>query len=160
MKGSLACLLLACVWVLEVVEVRSQACLTPQGEKHLSCTSCLSSAGPRCGWCLDRDEANSGLAVGCLQRSSSCNKWYPVPSDSPDIIRNTNIGQSGNTQSSVFIQPQEMSLKLRPNTEKEISFKARRKQNALDMYFLLDLSGSMENYRRQLEQVPEELIKV
>ena len=51
-------------------------------------------------------------------------------------------------------------MRLRPNTEKNIPFKARRRQNALDMYFLLDLSGSMDDYRKQLETVPEKLIEV
>ena len=39
-------------------------------------------------------------------------------------------------------------------------FKAKKSDNAVDIYFLLDLSGSMKPYRDQLTRVPETLIEV
>lgn len=56
------------------------------------------------------------------------------------------------------MEPENVHLKLRPNSKLEFKFKAKKDQNAIDIYFLLDLSGSMNNYKKLLEDVPDKLI--
>ena len=57
-----------------------------------------------------------------------------------------------------LMEPENVHLKLRPNSKLEFKFKAKKDQNAIDIYFLLDLSGSMNNYKKLLEDVPDKLI--
>ena len=58
------------------------------------------------------------------------------------------------------IQPQRITIEnLRPKIKKTIEFTAKKKENAVDIYFLLDLSGSMNPYKKQLLSVPQELIQ-
>ena len=109
---------------------------------------------------MKEDNERFGLAVGCLAKgdpNKRCRVWYAEPDDTTNTTRDDDIS---NDNSDVFIQPQEINFKLRPNTEKKIEFQARRRQNALDMYFLLDLSSSMKASRKELISVPDELIKV
>ena len=53
-----------------------------------------------------------------------------------------------------------MNFKLRPNKEKKITFEAKKKQNPVDMYFLLDLTGSMGTIKKKLETITDELMEV
>lgn len=106
---------------------------------------------------MKEDNDKSGLAVGCQDKNKECGVWYNEPDDTTITTGDIDIDDD---DSDVFIQPQEINFMLRPNTDKKIDFTARRRQNALDMYFLLDLSSSMKESQKELESVPEELIKV
>ena len=60
----------------------------------------------------------------------------------------------------MHIQPQRVEITIRPNTKHEFSFKAKKSENAVDIYFLLDVSGSMGPIKEQLRLVPAKLIQV
>ena len=64
----------------------------------------------------------------------------------------TNLGPS------MHIKPQKLKLKLRPKVKHTLNFTAKKSENAVDIYFLLDLSGSMGLYKKQLETIPEQLV--
>ena len=50
-------------------------------------------------------------------------------------------------------------MKMRPNVKHRVDFTAKKDQNPVDIYFLLDVTGSMDPYRQQLKEVPDELVK-
>ena len=143
--------LLLLVFSLSLQTSHSTSCLDEKGEKFPDCWSCLVSGGPGCGWCLDQDSPPS-LARGCLPRSSSCRTWYEEREDRGRII-----SQDSSTES---IRPQRMELRLRPNNETSIPFEAKKKENPVDMYFLLDLTGSMGTIKKKLETITDELMEV
>ena len=56
------------------------------------------------------------------------------------------LGTVGNTNNIVLVQPQEVKVKIRPGSSVPINFRiGQSRQYPLDLYFLLDLSWSMEN---------------
>ena len=134
--------------------VQGQTCLPEDSrEKFSSCSSCFQEAGSGCGWCLEPDKDNQNLAKGCVS-ASKC---------SPDkfLAGNTNENHRANTPlgDSMHIKPQQTILKLRPNMKHKLEFTAKKSENAVDIYFLLDLSGSMGLYKQQLETIPEKLVE-
>ena len=42
----------------------------------------------------------------------------------------------------VNIRPQKIHMEQRPNWKNKFQFKAKKEQNAVDIYFLLDLTGN------------------
>ena len=132
-------------------QTTSSSCLTEKDEKFPDCWSCLVFAGPGCGWCLDQDSSPS-LAKGCLPRASGCNAWYEEEEGENILIARDSPADS--------IRPQKMELKLKPNNETLVTFRAKKIENPVDMYFLLDLTGSMETIKNELEDITDELMKV
>jgi len=131
--------------------VRTQTCLPDDSrEKFASCSSCFQEAGTGCGWCLELD--NQNLAKGCVP-ASKCSAQKFLPGKAKEqAITNTNLGPSAH------IKPQKIGLELRPKVKHTLKFTAKKSENAVDIYFLLDLSGSMGLYKKQLETIPEQLV--
>ena len=129
----------------------SSSCLDEKGEKFPDCWSCLVHGGQTCGWCLEQASPPS-LARGCLPRASTfdCNAWYEEK-EGKSTLKNS---------ADDSIKPQKMEIKLRPNNETPIPFKAKKKENPVDMYFLLDLTGSMGPIKTKLESITDELMEV
>ena len=142
------------VLLLVVVSVSGQAqtCLDYKGENFTDCQSCLVEKEKKdCGWCLDYETPNEpSLAKGCIPRDFYCKTWYEDGEDgnNPRPFRGDSI------------EAERTRLKMRPNKEKNINFKAKKKQNPVDMYFLLDLTGSMRTIKQQLEDITEGLMEV
>ena len=56
------------------------------------------------------------------------------------------LGTVGNTDNIVLVQPQAVNVKVRPGSAVQLDFRiGQSRQYPLDLYFLLDLSWSMEN---------------
>ena len=147
-RGWLVVLLLVVHLVLPGL---AQPCVDARGEKFPDCLSCLVSRAPACGWCLDK-EPGTGLARGCLPRTEDCDElWYNDDRPDPAPVK-------GSAEDS--IKPREIKLKLRPNKEKKITFDAKKKDNPVDMYFLLDLTGSMTGIKKKLADITEGLMDV
>ena len=147
-RGWLVVLLLVVHLVLPGL---AQPCVDARGEKFPDCLSCLVSRAPACGWCLDK-EPGTGLARGCLPRTEDCEElWYNDDRPDPAPVK-------GSAEDS--IKPREIKLKLRPNKEKKITFEAKKKDNPVDMYFLLDLTGSMTEIKKKLADITEGLMDV
>ena len=92
------------------------------------------------------------LAKGCV----------PV-ADCKDLERmetTSSVGINKALGDDMHMQPQQVSVTIRPNIRHEVNFKAKKSQNAVDIYFLLDVSGSMDSIRTQLLEVPKKLIEV
>ena len=93
-------------------------------------------------------------ALGCVPEGDCAPGNLVMMDTSYDVTRNAPLGDN------MHMQPQQVAITIRPNIEHKFSFQAKKSENAVDIYFLLDVSGSMDPYKKQLEQVPEKLIEV
>ena len=70
---------------------------------------------------------------------SLCNTKYYIDS-------HFHLGDGGQIENIVLVQPQHVKLKIRPGSSQGVKFKiGQSPEYPLDLYFLLDLSWSMEN---------------
>ena len=94
-------------------------------------------------------------AKGCVPVADCLDAKDLVPMETtPSVGINKALGDD------MHMQPQQVSVTIRPNIRHEVNFKAKKSQNAVDIYFLLDVSGSMDSIRTQLLEVPKKLIEV
>ena len=77
------------------------------------------------------------LARGCVERSS-CRKDLLM-----EGLPTNNAPNSASLGKNVNIEPQKIQLKQRPNWKNKVNFQAKKEQNAVDIYFLLDLTGKL-----------------
>ena len=69
----------------------------------------------------------------------SCHTKYHIDS-------HFHLGDGGQIENIVLVQPQSVKLKIRPGSSQGVKFKiGQSPEYPLDLYFLLDLSWSMEN---------------
>ena len=71
-----------------------------------------------------------------------------------------NVSRDQPLGDSMHMQPQQVAVTIRPNIQHTFNFRAKKSKNPVDIYFLLDVSGSMGDFKRQLEDVPEKIIEV
>ena len=95
-------------------------------------------------------------ALGCVPEGDCAPENLVMMETSHDVTNDTALGPDID----IHIQPQQVAVTIRPNIKHEFSFRAKKSENAVDIYFLLDVSGSMGDYKNELEQVPEKLIEV
>ena len=95
-------------------------------------------------------------AKGCVPVADCVTKDL-VRMETTHVVGITNNKPLGEA---MHMQPQQVSVTIRPNIRHEVNFSAKKSQNAVDIYFLLDVSGSMESIRTQLLDVPKKLIEV
>jgi len=147
MTHILLSLLLSLIFLCGIVN--SSCTPSDSREKYSDCSSCIMEAGAECGWCLEPDQSNENLAKGCVT-TNQCQSAKFVAGKKSE----TPIAAGGASH----IEPRKVNLKIRPNVKHKVKFTAKRAQNAVDIYFLLDLSGSMGPYKRQLETIPPQLV--
>ena len=71
-----------------------------------------------------------------------------------------NVSRDQPLGDNMHMQPQQVAVTIRPNIQHTFNFRAKKSKNPVDIYFLLDVSGSMGDFKRQLEDVPEKIIEV
>ena len=75
----------------------------------------------------------------CLRPIFLCHTKYHIDS-------HFHLGDGGQIENIVLVQPQSVKLKIRPGSSQGVKFKiGQSPEYPLDLYFLLDLSWSMEN---------------
>ena len=93
------------------------------------------------------------VAKGCVPKANCKNFLEELPTTSIPVGQNVQLGEVNN------ISPQEINVRLRPNMKHKVEFSAKKDQNPVDIYFLLDVTGSMKPYKEELTKVPDELVK-
>ncbi|XP_072468235.1 integrin beta-6 isoform X2 [Notamacropus eugenii] len=109
-----------------------------------------SGIGERC------DTAENLLAKGCLPHA------IENPASSIEILRNKplSIGSQKNSSDIVQISPQSLVLKLRPGNEKTLQVHVRQTEDyPVDLYYLMDLSASMEDDLNTIKELGSTLSK-
>ncbi|XP_033208227.1 integrin beta-PS-like isoform X2 [Belonocnema kinseyi] len=122
-----------------------------------NCTSCLQTIN--CIWCSDNI---SPPVVRCVTRERYekegelwCGDKSKAISDSSEVefVENRPIS-NGKNRDPVQVQPQKIRLQLRKGEEKHVSLKYSQAEDyPVDLYYLMDLSASMEPYRDQLSEL-------
>ncbi|XP_040571857.1 integrin beta-2 [Lepeophtheirus salmonis] len=133
----------------------SSSCTDDLGNKITDCDACMRHLG--CVWCNDREP--NGMARGCITESqamSDCDKSINLK-NSIEYIRDSPLDTDSSDKIRVF--PQEVQLTLRPNHPYELDFEVALSDNPVDIYFLMDLSSSMNKSKSNLVDASESIAR-
>ncbi|EZA50855.1 Integrin beta-PS [Ooceraea biroi] len=129
-------------------------------ESQQSCASCLQT--PRCAWCsMTASGQNTSVPLlRCVSRETYLKEgrsWCPES----DVVYYNNTEEtledlplSSDKKNSVQVQPQRMQLRLRRGEEHRLTLRYSQAEDyPVDLYYLMDLSASMEPYRNDLSEL-------
>jgi len=153
-------------WFAALVLLALQIAISDQQESSVNmcvekktCGECA-TAGPRCGWCTqagyDKPKENHPrcdllenlVALGC----DMANAVYPEHETTLD--QNTPVTDAKDGSEAVQLQPQAMTVKLRPNAPYKFNVTFRQAENyPVDLYFVMDLSYSMADDKVRLAEL-------
>uniref|UniRef100_A0A646QHC7 Integrin beta n=1 Tax=Hemiscolopendra marginata TaxID=943146 RepID=A0A646QHC7_9MYRI len=133
--------------------------LSKECTRQKTCSSCI-RFHPECAWCSEPDydkdrkprcdvRENLGTEGRCLR------DHIVFPENEDRIVKSEKLSEPGaDLDSIVQIAPQEINLALRPNQSFPLSFQFRQAEDyPLDLYYLMDLSKSMEDDKDKLAQL-------
>ncbi|XP_075899198.1 integrin beta-1-like isoform X2 [Nelusetta ayraudi] len=122
-----------------------------------SCADCI-QAGAKCGWCKDPDFLKQGETVSSrcdelqsLMKRGCGESMIENPHGSKTVVTNKNVtvrkpGEQLQPEQITQIQPQKVSVTLRPGEPQTFNLKFKRAEDyPIDLYYLMDLSYSMED---------------
>ncbi|KAL1280821.1 hypothetical protein QQF64_015421 [Cirrhinus molitorella] len=132
-----------------------------------TCGECI-QIGPQCAWCKDPDFKSSRCdgkdsleKAGCTQLGIE----YPqgtvtIDKNKPVTKRKTDGGQNLRPDEITQIQPQKLTLNLRSGESKSFTLKFKRAEDyPIDLYFLMDLSDSMQSNLENVKNLGPELAR-
>ncbi|OWK63246.1 Integrin beta-6 [Lonchura striata] len=136
-------------------------------ESTVTCEDCLLS-GPHCAWCLQENYTDSsGIHGRCdtlenlLSKGCQLN-FIEFPISEVEIHRNDPLTASSQKTSSdvTQISPQKLTLRLRPGHAETIQIKVRQTEDyPIDLYYLMDLSASMDDDLNTIKELGSTLSK-
>ena len=113
-----------------------------QCHNHETCGNCMSN--PDCLWCSDID--HEGFRCVSTDSDATCK-------NSVSVSNEVKITSDLPISSSNLIKPQYVELNLRPGSPQDLDFEVQQSDEyPLDMYFLFDLSFSMNVSRNTLAE--------
>ncbi|KAJ8012903.1 hypothetical protein DPEC_G00047710 [Dallia pectoralis] len=130
-----------------------------------SCADCIKS-GAYCLWCKQQNFTRPGEqeAARCdteaLLKERGCMEIIYSP-NVMNFVENKMLSKnSDSTEDPIQLQPQEVSLKLRPGLPKEFTIDFLRIEGyPVDLYYLMDLSYSMEDDLRSIKSLGNQLFE-
>ncbi|XP_038076303.1 integrin beta-1-B-like [Patiria miniata] len=151
---------LACI--LGVLAVALTPCLAQSNicTDAKTCGECI-SLDPTCGWCTleEYKKADGNSFPRCdLLNNLGQNGCTDIsnPSSSSNKTKDEPLSNAGNIAESeaVQVKPQAIHLKLRPGQPTEITMQVRQAEDyPVDLYYVMDLSKSMEDDLNNLKQL-------
>ncbi|XP_056325219.1 integrin beta-3b [Danio aesculapii] len=126
-----------------------------------TCQQCL-AVHPTCAWCFQEDFGQDvpGSSRCDLKRNlveSGCNKGaLEYPTSKMHVKENKDLSDkaSGSTTDVTQIQPQSIHISLRPDDSQVFKLKVRQVEDyPVDLYYLMDLSYSMNDDLSQLRRL-------
>ena len=134
-------------------------------ESRANCGDCISIDS--CVWCLDtKDDVKDTpkcFTKGSIEAETCRNQ--EDPSSSISYVENVDLNPDSKDEEIILIKPQEVDLSLRPSSAQSskplvLEFEvAQSKEYPVDLYFLLDLSFSMEESRNNFAEQGGEIIE-
>ncbi|XP_036393776.1 integrin beta-8-like isoform X2 [Megalops cyprinoides] len=115
-----------------------------------TCNECL-YRGPECGWCfqegfLDGAQVNERCDIVANLVRKGCKMEFI---DHPEVIVEVDT-----TQSSVQVTPREITIQIRPGSEASFILAVQQLDRyPVDMYYLVDVSASMQDNLDRLKSV-------
>ncbi|KAL3831699.1 hypothetical protein ACJMK2_023420 [Sinanodonta woodiana] len=144
-------LVVTCFLKISFAQEEGQTSNTCYGVK--TCGQCIATAAD-CAWCSDEsfDKINRQRCDLFLNLNESCtrkNLFYP--SNELTNQRDEPVRDGTGEHDAIQIQPQQVYIKIRPNTPHTFRLKFRQAENyPVDLYYLMDLSNSMEDDKDKL----------
>ncbi|XP_050418203.1 integrin beta-1 isoform X1 [Patella vulgata] len=131
-------------------------CLSEKSQR--SCGACIATAS-ECAWCksesffkehrLRCDKYENLAKLGVCQTED-----IVYPDDKLILTKNVNVQDGDRPEEAVQIAPQEVQLKIRPNKPIKFKMQFRQAENyPVDLYYLMDLSNSMEDDKAKLAEL-------
>ncbi|KAH9524935.1 Integrin beta-1 [Bulinus truncatus] len=130
-------------------------CLSSEAQK--SCASCIATA-KECAWCVSMSyEQENRLRCDTHDNHlrGHCDPGdIQFPSDLLEKLKDQTVGDGDRPEDAVQIQPQKVRIRIRPNKPVEIKLAFRQAKNyPVDLYYLMDLSNSMEDDKDSLAEL-------
>ncbi|XP_023220338.1 integrin beta-PS-like [Centruroides sculpturatus] len=122
-----------------------------------TCGKCI-TADPECAWCSEENIAIDG-EKRCDYRGNLyriCNiSHVVVPGQIVDKLKDDELSNKGVAEGkAIQIKPQEIRLRLRPKSKQTLKVEFRQAEDyPVDLYYLMDLSKSMEDDKTKLAQL-------
>merc|ERR1719411_442723 len=128
-----------------------------------TCSECMQT--PTCAWCMQPDYLSADgsplprcnqeeLFQSAIQRESrsQCAAQYVVnPMNMYTILQNVELRKSSSYEEAIQLRPQSVKLSLRVNEAYEMKFYYEQAVDyPVDLYYLMDLSKSMEDDKEKL----------
>lgn len=125
-----------------------------------TCSKCLQT--PTCAWCMQPDysSSNGSPLPRCNQEQfysqsssrSQCEQRFIVnPKNMYTILQNEEYRKSSSRLEAVQVRPQNVHLSLRVNEHYDLAFYYKQAEDyPVDLYYLMDLSKSMEDDKEKL----------
>ncbi|XP_014480334.1 PREDICTED: integrin beta-PS-like isoform X1 [Dinoponera quadriceps] len=130
-------------------------------EAQQTCSSCLQT--PRCAWCsMTTIEQNaSAPIIRCVSYETARKVSHLWCTESDMVYYENTMTMTENRPLSstkgrepVQVQPQRIHLRLRRGEEQRVILKYKQAEDyPVDLYYLMDLSASMDPYREQLSKL-------
>ncbi|KFZ59588.1 Integrin beta-6, partial [Antrostomus carolinensis] len=136
-------------------------------ESTVTCEDCLLS-GPQCAWCFQENYTDSaGIHGRCDTPENLLSKGCQLnliefPISEVEIHRNKplTVATQKNNSDVTQISPQKLTLRLRPGHEETIQIKVRQTEDyPIDLYYLMDLSASMDDDLNTIKELGSTLSK-
>lgn len=132
----------------------------------VSCKDCINS-GPGCAWCQELNFTKTGEpeAVRCdteekLKEKGCSQQKIISPTSHLENVANKPLSGSDRTKNPVQVQPQEIKLNLRPGQAFTFNLQFKRAVGyPVDLYYLMDLSYSMEDDLTNVKDLGIQILK-
>ncbi|XP_046583090.1 integrin beta-1-like [Haliotis rubra] len=125
------------------------ACYACQGR---TCGQCVTSGG-NCAWCSELVIVNPEDRCGTIEEiNKTCSiANITFPSNNIEYNENNNVTDGVDGKESVQLQPQRLTLQIRPNSKVTVPLRYQAARNyPVDLYFLFDLSFTMNTHKKKL----------
>ncbi|XP_063964595.1 integrin beta-1-like [Lytechinus pictus] len=124
-----------------------------------SCMECI-SVGPACAWCTDREFSSSSCDLASTLESLNCTD-VQNPENNFNVTKNESLSNTGEVAvgQAVQVQPQEIHMKIRKGDTERVRMHVKQAEDyPVDLYFLLDLTGSMGTYLGGLQTAANNIV--
>ena len=120
-----------------------------------TCSECITS-NPQCGWCMKRGNFSyprCDFVYRLADHGCGDQYYFPSPSYNP-IINENHLSSAGPDGDTIQMKPQRIHLQIRPNLPYSIFVHFRQALDyPVDLYYLMDLSKSMEDDKAKLAEL-------
>jgi integrin beta 1 len=151
MQLFIAPLFLALIVKLVLSQNSANNCISKE-----TCSECIQELG--CIWCITPNSENH-----CIHKDAAAANWCQKtlvvnPKSSFEILQNKELTSAAGK--AVQIKPQRVTVTLRKGEEFTLPFQyAQAEDYPVDLYYIMDLSASMEEHREKLAKLGEKLAK-
>lgn len=121
-----------------------------------TCRDCIQEIG--CIWCISpNNQTANNTSAHCIHSNAFSNDWcrkelIVSPKSSHTVLQDSHF--SSDAQNPIQFKPQHIKLSLRKGEKVNVNFQYQQAQNyPVDLYYIMDLSNSMEPHRKKLGEL-------